>query len=306
MGKLLEIAEKDSNVIEILADSGSNLDELFRRNFPGRLLNFGIAEQNAIGVSAGMAMSGFVPFVFLQGAFIAYRAMEFIRDDLCFHNANVKLIGQGSGLALSGLGPSHHTTEDIGVLRNLPGLCIISPATPIQVRECTEYIYGINGPCYMRIGMNGEHEYFDDDYSLPSCGFDIFGSGKKILIISTGSILEEVVPASDILNNHGIETTVINLFQIKPFNSSALLNKIEELSPEYIVTVEEHQVGSGIGNMLSDAIERAGKTYSIISIGFDDTFAKGYNETQHNVRVENEIDAEGIARRVENGYSKGI
>ena len=141
IGKLMELAEKDSSILHILADSGTGYDEMFRRNFPGQIYNFGISEENMVAAAAGMATVGKIPFVFTAGAFLAYRALEFIRDDICFQNLNVKIVGMGSGLSWSSLGPTHHTTEDIAVLRAIPNLMILSPATPKQTAECVAAAY---------------------------------------------------------------------------------------------------------------------------------------------------------------------
>lgn len=305
MGKLLELAEKDERVIQLLADSGTNFDEVFKRNFPNRLLNFGIAEQNTVGAAAGMAMSGLIPFVFLQGAFIVYRAMEFVRNDVCFQNANVKLISQGSGTAWSALGPSHHTTEDTAVLRSLPNLQIYAPATPVQVRNLTEYIYKTEGPCYMRIGMNNEQEFFEETYVLPDCGFDIVREGESgIVLISTGSILEEVMNAAEELKNSGISVTVISVFRIKPFDEEKLICILKEHAANQIVTIEEHQIYGGLGSIVSEALINSSMVLPLMKIGFQDTFAKGYSPTQKGIRIENELDGESIARRIADGIKR--
>jgi transketolase len=113
-----------------------------------------------VAAAAGMATVGKIPFVYTAGAFLVYRALEFIRDDICFQNLNVKIVGMGSGLAWSSLGPTHHTTEDIAILRAIPNLMILSPATPKQVAEAVELAYKHKGPVYIRIGMNKETEFF--------------------------------------------------------------------------------------------------------------------------------------------------
>ena len=160
IGKLMELAEKDPDIVHLLADSGTGYDEMFKRNFPNQMYNFGIGEENMVAAAAGMASVGKKPFVFTAGAFLAYRSMEFIRDDVCFQNLNVKIVGMGSGLSWSSLGPTHHTTEDISVLRAIPNLMILSPATPRQVAACVQTAYEHDGPVYIKIGMNHEKEYF--------------------------------------------------------------------------------------------------------------------------------------------------
>ena len=168
IGKLMELAEKDNDVIHLLADSGTGYDEMFRRNFPDQIYNFGIGEENMVAAAAGMASAGKKPFVFTAGAFLAYRCMEFIRDDVCFQNLNVKIVGMGSGLAWSSLGPTHHTTEDISILRVIPNLMILSPATPKQVAECVQTAYEHLWPVYIKFCMNHENEFFvsNDKHSI--------------------------------------------------------------------------------------------------------------------------------------------
>lgn len=298
ISRLLELAEQDDRICHILADSGTNFDEHFKRNFPGRMFNFGIAEQNAIGVSAGMALAGKLPFVFLQGAFIVYRALEFVRDDICFQNLNVKLIGQGSGLVLSSLGPSHHTSEDIAILRALPHLRIFSPATPIQTYACTGELYQTAAPCYMRIGMSNEKEFFSEDYKLPDTGQDIFGSEESdILIFCTGSILEEVMEAVSGLRSEGKKITVINVVRIKPFDESNLLTYVRKAKK--IFTIEEHQVQGGLGSIVSDTLSKHGIGVPVARKGLENTFAKGYSPDLKQIRCENGLDSESIMRWIE-------
>ena len=139
LGKLMELAQRDTNVLHILADSGTGYDEMFRRSFPEQIYNFGISEESMVAAAAGMATVGKIPFVYTAGAFLAYRSLEFIRDDICFQNLNVKIVGMGSGLSWSTLGPTHHTTEDLAVLRAMPNLLLLSPSRSEERRvgkEC--------------------------------------------------------------------------------------------------------------------------------------------------------------------------
>lgn len=192
IGKLMELAENDPRVLHILADSGTGYDEMFRRNFPKQIYNFGISEENMVAAAAGMASVGKIPFVFTAGAFLAYRSLEFIRDDVCFQDLNVKIIGMGSGLSWSSLGPTHHTTEDVAVLRAIPNLMILSPATPRQAAECLQIAYEHTGPVYLRIGMNHEKEFFEEGYRMSADTNDLIREGSDAVIFTTGSILEEV------------------------------------------------------------------------------------------------------------------
>lgn len=302
ISKLMELAQQDNKVCHLLADSGTNFDVHFKRNFPDRIFNFGIAEQNTIGIAAGLAFGGKMPFVFLQGAFIVYRAMEFVRDDICFQNANVKLIGQGSGVSLPGLGPTHHTSEDIAILRALPNIKVYTPATPIQVAVCTQELYDVVGPCYMRIEMNHEKEFFDEDYVMPQTGQDVMTVGDDVAIFTYGSILEEVMQAAEMLQEEGILASVVNVVRMKPFDESNIIKLASKVKK--IVTAEEHQANGGLGSIVADVLAKHGIGMPLLKIGFNDAFAKGYAPTQRKIRIENELDAKSIRKRVADELSK--
>lgn len=302
ISKLMELAESDTNVLHLVADSGTGFDEMFRRNFPDRMMNFGIAEEHMAAVAAGLATAGKIPFVYTAGAFLAYRALEFIRDDICFQNLNVKVVGMGSGLAWSSLGPSHHTTEDVAVLRVIPNLRILSPATPLQVAACVEEAHKCFGPVYIRIGMNNEKEFFEEGYSLPSSGQDVLRgdkngtADKRIVMFCTGSILENVMQASGILEEAGIAAEVVNVVRIKPFDEENILRNSEKAA--MFVTVEEHNIYGGLGGIVAEVLAMHGIGKKLLRIGLKDVFAEGYGRTQESVREANVLDAFSIAETV--------
>ncbi len=295
IGKLMELAEKDSRVIHLLADSGTGYDEMFRRNFPNQIYNFGIAEENMVAAAAGMATVGKIPFVFTAGAFLAYRSMEFIRDDVCFQNLNVKIVGMGSGLSWSSLGPTHHTTEDLAVLRAIPNLMILSPATPKQVMECVQIAYEHVGPVYIRIGMNHEKEFYEEDYRMDAESNDILMEGEDLAVFVTGSILEEVFKACELLQADGIRPRLVNVTTIKPFQSREVLDATKLHMP--IITVEEHNIHGGLAGVIAEEIAFQGLGAKIHPIGIEDTFAAGYGD-QLTVRKANGLDAESIYHRI--------
>ncbi len=295
IGKLMELAEKDSNVFHVLADSGTGYDEMFRRNFPGQIFNFGISEENMVAAAAGMATVGKIPFVFTAGAFLAYRSLEFIRDDICFQNLNVKIVGMGSGLAWSTLGPTHHTTEDVAVLRAIPNLMILSPATPIQVSQCVEAAYAHPGPVYIRIGMNHEKEFYGEQDVLTVGKNDVLAEGGDITVFVTGSILEEAEAAVRQLETEGIRANLVNVHTIKPFDEENVLRMAER--SRLLVSVEEHNIRGGLGSMIAEVLAENGIGRRLCRIGLADVFATGYG-THRGVREENGLDSASICRRI--------
>lgn len=294
LSKLMELCEQDSNVLHLVADSGTGYDEMLRRSFPDRMINFGIAEEHMVAAAAGLATAGKIPFVYTAGAFLAYRALEFVRDDICFQNQNVKVVGMGSGLSWCSLGPTHHTTEDVAVLRAIPNLMILSPATPVQVSACVERAYAHQGPVYIRIGMSNETEFFEEGYALAKSGVDVFSPGGDVVIVSTGSILEEVMQAAQLLRKQGVTVTILNVVCIKPFDPKPLFQALS--GAKLPVTVEEHNIIGGLGSIVSEALCDAGMGRKLLRIGLNDCFAGGYGKTQAAVRRENGLDAESIAR----------
>lgn len=302
IGALMELAENDANVIHLLADSGTGYDEMFKRCFPQQMYNFGIAEENMVSAAAGMAMTGKIPFAFTAGAFLAYRSLEFIRDDICFQNLNVKIIGMGSGLSWSSLGPTHHTTEDIAILRALPNLMILSPATPNQVKACVRMAYEHFGPVYIKIEMNHEQEYFSDDCVIKNCGFDVIdiNDGSDCIVFVTGSILHEVMNAAKILEANGVSAKIVNMVQLKPLDVVDIIKIAENF--KRIFTVEEHNIIGGLGGILAEIVAYNGLNKKIIPIGLKDRFAVGYG-THEAVRKKNNLSDQQIAKTIQEAMS---
>ena len=289
--KLMEIAQTDKEVVHCLADSGTGYDEIFRHNFPSQIFNFGIAEENMVAAAAGMATVGKIPFVFTAGAFLAYRSLEFIRNDICFQNLNVKIVGMGSGLSWSSLGPTHHTTEDIAILRSLPNLTVLSPSTPKQVSECVELAYKIKGPVYIKIEMNNEKEFFEDDYKLELLKDDILKQGNDILIYTTGPILEEVYDAVEMLEKDNIKALLVNVTSIKPFNKKSFIAHSNDY--KMVFTIEEHSIFGGLGSILSEIIAKNDLHCKLYPIGLNYTFANSYGSYK-DVRKANKLDSNSI------------
>ncbi len=296
IGALMALAEKDTRVLYLTADSGEGgLDKLFRMNFSDRSFNFGIAEQNTVAAAAGLACTGKIPFVFTAAPFIAYRAFEFVRDDICLQDLNVKLIGSGSGISVSSLGPTHHTTEDIAVLRSLPNLMILSPATPKQAEECIKLAYQHTGPVYIRIGMNKEKEFFGDGYKMEPAKNDVIRSGKDAALYVTGSILEEAAEAAERLSEEGIELEVVNVGTIKPFDADSVIQNAGRFKNFF--TLEEHNVTGGLAGMIAEVIARNGLGVRLHPVGLEDIFAESYG-TLKDMRRANRLDGESVYRRI--------
>lgn len=270
---LYELAKKDQRVYALISDNGAIVYDKYRRDLSAQYLNLGISEANMIGMAAGMASCGKIPFAYTIGAFLAYRAFEFIRNDVCLQNQNVKIVGTGAGEVYSALGPTHHSTEDLGGLRALPNLTIICPASPLEVKKATRAAYGYEGPVYLRLGTNREPEIYEGDYEFEIGKAVTLREGKDITLIGTGSILKDVLDAAEKLQSKNISVRVIDMHTIKPIDRDIIIRAVDETGR--IVTVEDHNVIGGLGSAVAEVIAEYGKGIQFRRLGLGD-FSDGY------------------------------
>lgn len=297
-----ELAQTDKNVVMLTADNGTDFDKWFQREFPEQYFDMGISEGNMVGAAAGMSACGKIPFVQTAGAFLVYRAFEFIRNDICLQKSNVKLIGSGSGLSISNLGPTHHTTEDISILRSLPGLTILSPCSPLEVSECIYEAYRIKGPVYIRLGMSGEKEIYSSNYKFQLEKCVEVNKGEDAVLFVTGSIIQEAIEAAAILKEENkIGLKVVNVHTLKPVYLKEVMEQIGEHS--VVLTLEEHNIYGGLGGILAECLCEAQWSGKLVKLGLKDCFASGYGSVRE-VRRKNSLDKLHIVNAVK-GAIKG-
>lgn len=301
LNAVYELAQVDKNVVLMTADNGSDFDKWFKRDLPEQYFDMGISECHMVSAAAGMSTCGKIPFIQTAGAFLAYRAFEFIRNDVCLQKSNVKMIGTGSGLSICNLGPTHHTTEDIGVLRTLPGLTILSPCSPREVSECIGAAYQIDGPVYIRIGMNGEEEIYalESDFLLGKCREVYFGN--EAVIFATGSIVSEALKAAELLKKQGIGLKVVNVHTLKPISVDMITEYIKNMP--IIYTLEEHNINGGLGSIILECLCEGEYQRRVVRIGLKECFAKGYG-TIGELRKSNRIDFQSVVEIVKNTIGK--
>lgn len=273
------LAEKDSGVVAVVGDNGAIVYDRFRNDFPDQFLNFGISEANMVGASAGLASCGKIPFVYTISPFLTMRAFEQVRNDVCLQRQNVKLIGTGAGFAYSSLGPTHHATEDLAVMRVLPNLTIFSPASPREAQKATIAAYNIRGPVYLRLGTNRENEIYQEDYLFePGKGITL-KEGDDLAIIATGSITEDALAVARELDKTAIKLRVINIHTIKPLDQEIILKAARETGA--IISLEEHNVIGGLGSAVAEVLaENGGCPAHFHRLGLQECFAQGYGSHQ--------------------------
>ncbi|MBU4502591.1 MAG: transketolase [Nanoarchaeota archaeon] len=301
---LYELAKNNKNVIALVADIGAIVYDKYREDFPDRFINCGVAESNMITVAAGLASCGKVPFTYTITPFITMRTYEQIRDDVCLHNANVKIVGVGAGLRYSTLGPTHHAIEDIAIMKTLPNMKIISPCDPIESKMATFAMAEIKGPVYFRIGTGGEPRIYDSSYKYQFGKGVVMRGGSDATIIATGGIVYDAIKASEELEKENISTRVINIHTIKPIDKEIIIKSARDTG--IIVTVEEHNIEGGFGESVASVIlENYNHQVKFKRLGIKDCFCSYYGSHQE-LKSHFGIGKKDMVREVKNLYKQKI
>lgn len=290
-GTIYQLMQENPQIVAIFADSGTDEYDLVRRDMPDRIIECGISEANAIGVAAGVASCGLIPVVYGMGAFLAYRAFEFIRDDVCVQNRNVKIVGSGAGIGYNNLGPTHHTTEDIAVMTALPNMCVVSPATPLEVAPVMKQAIEHDGPVYIRFGKAFEEEIFTEPPYFQIGKASVLLEGTDVTIFVTGSMLADVMKSAEILSQENISVQVINVASLKPIDKMTVIMSARKT--RRVLVVEEHNYFGGLRSLISDVLTEAGIAVSFRAISFEDEYCFEYGWRQE-IRKKYGISVEGI------------
>jgi transketolase len=254
--RLYTLAEEDPRINLLVGDLGFGVVTDFARDFPDQFLNVGVAEQNMTGIAAGMALSGKIVFTYSIGNFPTLRCLEQIRNDICYHNANVKIVPVGGGLAYGALGSTHHATEDIAIMRALPNMIVVAPGDPVEADCATFALANHSGPGYLRLGRAGEPHIHTNRINFELGKAIQLRDGGDVTLIATGSILYNAVVVADRLEKHGIQARVLSMHTIKPIDVEALKSAVEETAA--IITLEEHSIVGGLGSAVLEKLSEAG------------------------------------------------
>ena len=269
---LLDLAGQDDRIYLIVGDLGFGVVEPFAQRFPDRFLNVGVAEQNMTGVAAGLALCGKIVFTYSIGNFATLRCLEQIRNDVCYHQVDVKIVAVGGGFAYGALGMTHHAIEDLAIMRTLPGMVVVAPGDPFEVEQATRAIVSQPGPCYLRLGRAGEPRIHG-----PSAVFKLgrairVREGRALTIISTGGLLETGLRAAELLSGVGIDARVVSMHTLKPIDEAEVVSAAAETGG--IATLEEHSVIGGLGSAVAEILaESAGARGRLKRFGVPSAFA---------------------------------
>lgn len=272
---LVSLARQDERVWLLVGDLGFQVVEAFVQEFPDRFLNVGVAEQNMTGVAAGLALSGKIVFTYSIGNFPTLRCLEQVRNDVCYHRANVKVVAVGGGLAYASLGPTHHATEDLAILRSLPELTVIAPGDPMETAEATRWSIAHNGPVYLRLGKVGEPIVHTKMPNFDRAGcFELWckGSDPAITFVATGSGLALAARLADQMYSEGMPVRLVSCPIIKPLDNTSLLGFARNSS--LVVSVEEHSLCGGLGGALAELWVDNRLTIPLLRLGLKNCFIK--------------------------------
>jgi transketolase len=248
--QLAELARADRRIVAVCNDSvGSSNLVGFAKEFPDRLVNVGIAEQNMVGVAAGLANGGLIPFVCAASPFLTGRALEQIKADIAYNQYHVVLCGMSPGMAYGELGPTHHSIEDLAWLRAIADLAIVVPADPDETRRAMQWAVGFERPVFLRVGR----------YKVPAVGghfeagkISTLRDGGDVTLVATGTLVSRALEAAKILAGRGVEARVLNVSTIRPLDRETLIKAAAETGR--IVTAEEGVVNGGLGSAVAELL----------------------------------------------------
>jgi transketolase len=260
-----DLAARDRRVMLLTGDLGYMALEPFAERHPDRFINVGVAEQNMVGIATGLAEAGFVPFVYSIVTFATLRPFEFVRNGPALHRLPVRIVGIGGGFEYGHAGPTHHGTEDVGVMRTLPGMTVIAPADHRQARTAIEATWDLPGPVYYRLGKDDKTTVLGLNGRFTPGRAETIRDGRDLLIVTMGSVAPEAVTAANLLAARGIDAAVSVVAAVSPPPTQDLVAAATGLP--LVVTVEAHSVVGGVGSLMAETIAEHGLGCRLVRCG---------------------------------------
>lgn len=294
---LCELAEQDERIWLLTGDLGYSVLERFASRFPSRFVNVGVAEQNMTGVAAGLALHDKIVFTYSIANFPTLRCLEQIRNDVCYHNLNVKTVAVGGGFAYGAQGMTHHATEDLAIMRALPSMMVVAPADPVETRLATRAIVGWPGPCYLRLGKASEPVVHQTPPAFNIGKAITVREGKDVTLITTGGMLFNAMQAAERLARQGIQARVLSMHTLKPLDTEAVVTAVQQTKA--IITVEEHSIIGGLGSAVAEVLAESGNSHITFKrIGIKDEFCRQVGSQEY-LRAIYGLSIDGIVDAIE-------
>lgn len=269
--KLLELGEANPKLVALAADvTSSNKFHYFAQRFPERFFNVGIAEQNMVGIAAGLALSGKIPVATSFAPFLSMRACEQVRTDVCYVNLPVKLIGTCCGVSGGKMGNTHAALEDMAIMRNMPNMTVVAPSDPLLCGDLLEQMVALDTPAYMRVGRGEDPAFYPEGTKAELGKAIVAREGGDATVIACGVMVWEALQAAELLEKDGIHVRVLDMHTIKPIDREQVLAAAWETAA--IVTAEDHFITGGLGTAVSEVLSEAGAGVKLRRLGIPDLF----------------------------------
>lgn len=270
--KLVELGKENKDIVVLDADlATATKTELFKKEFPDRFFDMGIAEQDMLSTAAGMATCGKIPFVSTFAVFAAGRAYDQIRNSICYPKLNVKICATHSGISVGEDGATHQMLEDIGLMRGLPNMTVLSVSDDIETKWAVEEILKINGPVYLRLGRLASPVIYDENQKFEIGKGIQIGEGCDATVIATGLMVSEAIKAKEELEKNGINIRVVDMHTIKPIDKELIVKCAKET--KRIITIEDHSIINGLGTAVCEVLADE-YPCKVTRLGMKDTFGK--------------------------------
>ncbi|MFM8887139.1 MAG: transketolase family protein [Chthoniobacterales bacterium] len=295
--EITKLAQQREDIVLLSGDIGNRLFDKFKEVAPGRFFNCGVAEANMVGVAAGMAASGLRPVCYSIASFLTYLVIELIRLDLGYHHQRVILVGTGAGLSYASLGSTHHSVEDMGMLRLIPGLAVLAPGDEKELRPALRAALDYPGPVYIRIGKKGEPVVHDKEPNVAIGKAVRLREGRDAWILALGNTLPMATEAAEKLAAEGVNCGVASMGSLKPLDTGLLAEVFG--SAKVVATLEEHSVLGGLGTAVSEwiALNSSSAKAKLVTFGTPDEFLHATTH-QPSARAWAGLTAENIANRI--------
>lgn len=294
---VVECARSDPKIWLLCGDLGYSVLEKFAKEFPERYINAGVSEQNMAGMAAGLALTGRTVITYSIGNFGTLRCYEQIRNDVCYHDANVKVIAVGGGLAYGGQGYTHHAVEELAALRALPNMTVIAPADPVETKLATRWMLKHPHPVYLRLGKAGEPVLHKESPVFEPGRIIGLRDGKDIMLVSTGGMLETALKVAELLAGKGITAGVASSPFVKPFDNAWLQAQAAKLP--LIATLEEHAPYGGLADAAAAALSAmSGARARLLPFNVPESLLKGIAGEQAQLRARAGLSPESIAGQI--------
>jgi len=268
---ITDLAAADERIVLLSGDIGNRLFDKYRDRCPDRFYNCGVAEANMTGMAAGLALSGLRPFTYTITPFATTRVIEQIRVDICYHDVPVVIVGTGSGLSYASLGPTHHSCEDVGILRCFPNLTVLCPADSAEVRPAIEAALTLPGPAYIRLGKKGEPTIHDAPPAFEVGKGIVMREGSDVCLLGMGTMTSVALAAAKELEARGLSCRVVSMHTVKPLDEALLADAFRRFRA--VAVVEEHSVIGGLGSAVAEWLARRdGPHPPLVACGTPDAF----------------------------------